>query len=109
MMRPEVRLCLGVVTTTVVLHAAATLAFVGSFSRCVSSVGVMLHHNSAFQPRYFVLNIFVFDLSLDNLSFQFRYLRARAFVTVLMVVDFCPPVSLRLIRTNYLSAEVANA
>jgi hypothetical protein len=45
MMRPAVRLCLGVVATTAVLHVAATPTVVGRICRCVSSVGVMLHHN----------------------------------------------------------------
>jgi hypothetical protein len=58
-----------------------------------------------------MLTLFALVLSLDNLTFPFQYLRAHAFVTVLMVVDLRPPlVSLQVIhRTNYLSAELVNA
>jgi hypothetical protein len=33
----------GVVTTTVVLHVAATPSFIGNILRCVSSIGIMFH------------------------------------------------------------------
>jgi hypothetical protein len=67
MMRPAVRLCLGIVTTTVVFYAAATPAVVSNISHCMSSVCVMLHQAFAFQPRYFMmLNPFALDLSIET-------------------------------------------
>jgi hypothetical protein len=110
MMRPPaVRLGLGVVTSTVVLHVAATPSDVGSISSYASSIGAMLHQYLAFQPCYFLLNLLALILSLDNLPFQFRYLRPQAFLNVLMAANLYPPVSLRLIRAIDLSAEVADA
>jgi hypothetical protein len=45
---PLVRLSLGVVTTNVVFHVAATPIVVGNISRCASSIVAMLHQHLAF-------------------------------------------------------------
>jgi hypothetical protein len=90
---PAVRLGLCVVTTTAVLHVAATPPVVGSISRCASSIGAMLHEYLVFQPCYFLLNLLALNLSLDNLPLQFRNLRPQAFLTIIMVVNLRPPVS----------------
>jgi hypothetical protein len=51
MMRPAVRLCLGVVTNAVVIHVAPTPILIGNISRCVFSIGAILRQYFAFQPR----------------------------------------------------------